>query len=99
MGTETPQPGQPESGPPVFAETMGGAVIDAARISTMAAMHLIPEAPESAILLPSSAEEASDSIHGCLEQALMWLNQARQLSVEQQPAPPTSLHIITRPGG
>lgn len=76
--------------PPVFAESMGGALIDAARISTMAAAGLLPQ--RSAILLPGA--EDGPSVHECLEQAMNWLDAARAQTIEQSGKAPTSLHVV-----
>jgi hypothetical protein len=82
---------------PMFSEKIGGALIDSARISVMAALEAFPE---SKIILPS--EMADDPIvdpptlQACLAQAMEWLNLARVRSLEQSGTPPTSLHVVTR---
>lgn len=80
--------------PELFEETIGGALIDAARISTMAALR---DFPPPAIILPNAGEEPS--VGECLAQALNWLELARALSIEQSPHPVTSLHHVNQPKG
>lgn len=80
---------------PVTRETMGGSVIDSARISVMAAMFMIPEEPPP-VIVTSEAEEPMPSVHDCLEQAMHWLDMARALTV-QKGAPVTSLHTVEKP--
>lgn len=85
-------------GTPVFTESIGAALIDSARISVMAAMSMLP-AP-LIITLPEEVldpDEAAASVHGCLEQAMQWLDGARVITV-QQGAPVTSLHVVGLPG-
>lgn len=81
---------------PVFREHMGGALIDSARISVMAALAMLPPPDAPLIVLPGNAEEESEdaagSIHGCLEQAMEWLDAARVHTIEAG-APVTSLHV------
>jgi hypothetical protein len=77
-------------------------VIDAARISVMAAMHLIPMDADNPprIVLPGEDEaDFAPTVHECLQQAMQWLDHARQLTIEQASTPPTSVHIITPGGG
>jgi hypothetical protein len=84
---------------PVFRESIGGALIDSARISIMAAMSMLP--PPLIISLPEEVldpDEAAASVHGCLEQAMQWLDGARALTVEAG-APVTSLHVISPDSG
>jgi len=75
---------------PVFDETIGGALIDAARINVMAARTAFPAA--SVVLLPGDEDEPTIAV--CLEQAAQWLDAARAMTIEQATAPPTSLHQI-----
>ena len=76
---------------PVFTESIGGALIDSARISVMAAMQFFPE--------PSlSAYPDHPDVQQCLLEAMEWLNAARAITVEQSAAPPTSLHVIAPTG-
>lgn len=86
MGTE------PQS-VPVFDEEMGGALIDAARISVMAAMRDFPE-PSSALVVPG--DEPRHTVGDCLAEAMMWLDAARGLSMQGKA--PTSLHVVTGGG-
>lgn len=85
---------------PVFRESIGSALIDSARISVMAALMLLPpRAAESRIILASDPDyqppEASP--HGCLEQAMEWLDAARVHTIEAG-APVTSLHVAGSEG-
>jgi hypothetical protein len=86
---------------PVFEESLGSALIDAARISVMAALTLLPPPPAPLIILPGAADEmaedAAATTHGCLEQAMQWLDAARAHTVENG-APVTSLHVARGPG-
>lgn len=81
---------------PVFQETIAGSLIDSARISVMASLALLPPPEVPRIILPGSAEQESDdaaaSVHGCLEQAMSWLDAARMHTIEAG-APVTSLHV------
>lgn len=77
---------------PVFGETIGGALIDAARINVMAAMRAFPEVGPS-ILLPGD-EDLPPTIHDCLAQAAQWLDAARAISVQMTPEAVTSLHVV-----
>jgi len=81
--------------PPVFDETMSGALIDAARIAVMAAVKMLP--PEMAmpqIVLPGEIE-GPPNVHECLVGAMEWLNAARELTVQQAAMPPTSIHVVS----
>lgn len=80
-----------EATTPVFDETMGGALIDAARINVMAALRACP-AFERRIVVPGIEERPS--VHECLAEAMQWLDAARALAIEQLPEPPTSLHVV-----
>lgn len=83
---------------PTIEESIPGALIDSARISVMAAAMMFgDEQPPPAILLPG--EEPQPTVGECLAQAMEWLNAARTLSIEQAPAPPTSLHVVQAGGG
>jgi hypothetical protein len=76
---------------PVFNESIGGALIDSARISVMAAMRMLPVRQ---IVVPSAVIEGDTaSVHNCLEEAMQWLEAARVLTV-QQGAPVTSVHVV-----
>lgn len=90
---------------PVYQESLGGSLIDSARISVMAAMMMLPEQEAPLIVLPGSAEQmaqdAAGTVHGCLEQAMEWLDAARMKAMESLAAkgvPPTSLHVVDRGG-
>jgi hypothetical protein len=90
------QPTQPTAEPPVYNESIGGALIDSARISVMAALHVLPPPPNFArIVLPGDEDEPPVIVQECLEQAMQWLNRARELTVIQSGVPPTSLHVVT----
>jgi hypothetical protein len=79
---------------PLFVETIGGSLIDSARISVMAAMAMIPE---HRIVLPGGGEDPdAPNLHNCLEEAMEWLNAARVQSIERSRTPPTSLHVVSR---
>lgn len=80
-----------QAAPPVFDETLGGALIDAARINVMAALEACP-AFERRIVL--AGEPEPPTVHECLAEAMEWLNMARALSIEQNPAALTSLHLV-----
>lgn len=89
---------------PHFQESLGGSLIDAARISVMGAMALLPAPDVPRIILPNTADQMADdaaaSVHGCLEQAMEWLNAARAFTMEQMAAqghPPTSFHHVSSP--
>lgn len=97
MSTEA----RPESEVPLYIESLGGALIDAARISVMGALALLPSAEEQLIILPGepdgSAEDAAATVQGCLTQAMQWLDAAREHSagaLTAKGAPPTSFHSI-----
>jgi len=83
--------GSPNS-PPVFVESLGGALIDAARISLMGATALLPR--ESPIIRPGT--EQGPSVHECLDEAMAWLDAARAQTIEQSGTPPTSFHVVQR---
>jgi hypothetical protein len=90
---------------PVYLESMGGSLIDSARISVMAALALLPPPAAPLIVLPGSAEQEADddaaSVHGCLGQAMEWLDVARAhaiRSLEAKGAPPTSFHVVQDAG-
>jgi hypothetical protein len=82
---------------PVFQETIAGSLIDSARISVIAALSLLPPPDAPLIILPGTeqemSEEAAVSVHGCLEQAMEWLDAARRHTIVAG-APVTSLHTI-----
>jgi hypothetical protein len=82
--------------PPVFEESIGGALIDAARINVMAALHVLPP-PQALdkIVLPG---EDHPNAHDCLKRAMELLNAARALTVAQSQATPTSLHVVSTGG-
>jgi hypothetical protein len=80
---------------PVFDETIGGALIDAARINVMAALTAFPTVgPE--ILLPG--DEDHPTINECLVQAAQWLDAARAISVQMTPEAMTSIHVVEGKG-
>lgn len=84
---------QPQERPlPVFNESMGAALIDSARITTMTAIGLLPEFQP---LVASPLEDEHPSLHQCLEQAMQWLDAARAITVDMG-APVTSLHVVKR---
>lgn len=95
------EPEQPEI--PVYQESLGGALIDSARISVMAALAMLPALPAPPaplIILPGRedemAEDAMATLHGCLEQAMQWLDAARTHAASELVAkgvPLTSLHV------
>lgn len=69
--------------PPVFDETIGGALIDAARINVMAARMAFPE---------------DGAVIECLEHAARCLDIAR-MSTQRFTTPPTSIHVVGGAGG
>lgn len=77
---------------PVFNESIGGALIDSARISVIAALSVLPN---SAPIILSPLEPDAPSLHDCLEQAMQWLDAARVQTIERG-APVTSLHTVER---
>lgn len=86
---------------PVFEESIAGALIDSARISVMASLSMLPppdRKPTSPIILPGApdemAEDPIETAQGCLEQAMSWLDAARQHTIEAG-APVTSLHVAS----
>ncbi len=98
----SPDPGETI---PLYFESLAGSLIDSARISVMASLAMLPPPEVPLIILPGSesemAEDAANSVHGCLEQAMQWLDAARALSAEElaaKGAPPTSLHVVGSAG-
>ena len=90
---------------PVYIESLGGSLIDAARIAVMGALTLLPAPPAPLIVLPGTpqqeAEDAASTVQGCLEMAMEWLDAARAMAAEQlteKGEPLTSLHVIDRGG-
>jgi len=87
---------QTASGVPVFRESLGGSLIDSARISVMAALAILPPPDVPMIILPGTVEDESEdaavSVHGCLDQAMQWLDAARAHTIAAG-APVTSLHV------
>lgn len=79
----------------IFDETIGGALIDSARISVMAAIRAFPSEPT--IVLPG--EEDQPAVSDCLIQAMQWLDAARALTLERSGTAPTSLHFVAEGGG
>jgi hypothetical protein len=86
---------------PVYQEQIGGALIDAARISVMGAIALLPPPEVPRIIMPGTdqqmAEDAACSVHGCLDEAMRWLDAARAMAalhLETKGSPPTSLHVV-----
>jgi len=81
---------------PVFRESLAGALIDSARISVMAALAMLPPPEGPLIILPGAppdmADDPSATPHGCLEEAMQWLDAARVHTVDAG-APVTSLHV------
>lgn len=87
----TPATTEEEAKPiPVTIEAMGGALIDSARITVMAAMGLLPQKR-----IITAADDEGPNVHNCLEEAMMWLDAARAITIEQG-APVTSLHVVPR---
>lgn len=80
----------------VFIETIGGSLIDAARISIMGARAMIPPAEPSRIVMPGKEEEPV-SVHEALGEAMNWLDLARSITVSKMTGPPTSLHVVGQP--
>lgn len=78
---------------PVFDETLGGALIDAARISVMAAARAFPDGGPR-IVLPG--DNLAPTVADCLGEAMQWLDAARALSIDQAPEVVTSLHEVHR---
>jgi hypothetical protein len=99
-GVPLQQPGPAAAagaGAAMYTESLGTALLDAARINTAAAIEILPP-PEGyeTITLPGD-EEAPPTIQECLAQAMQWLNLARAMTIERGAAPPTSLHVVTNP--
>lgn len=83
-----------EAGVPLYKESIGGALIDSARISVMAAAGMIPR---SQIIVPDAIVAGDTaSVHNCLEEAMSWLDAARALTIEHGAQPPTSIHVVPR---
>lgn len=82
---------------PVYQESIGSSLIDAARIAVIAAMATLPRPEVPLIILPGSAEQEADdaaaTVHGCLEEAMEWLDAARRHTVAAG-APVTSFHRV-----
>ncbi len=111
-----PQASAPDASTPHYIESLAGALIDSARISVMAAIAMLPAPPAPLIVLPGPAaprglrrpgtpeqmaDDAAATPHGCLEEAMQWLNAARVHTAGELAAkgvPPTSLHEITPAG-
>lgn len=81
--TETPET-------PVFEESLGSALIDAARITVMAALAAFPRV----IQVPLPEEAETPTVQECLVQAAQWLDAARAIALDQSPAATTSLHVV-----
>lgn len=87
---------------PVYLESIGGALIDSARIAVMGALALLPPPAAPLIVLPGMpdqmAADAASSVHGCLEEAMQWLDAARVQAAGELAAKGvdavTSLHAI-----
>lgn len=86
---------------PVYIESLGGSLIDAARIAVMGALAMLPPPVAPLIVLPGTddqmADDAAATAHGCLEQAMQWLDAARVHAAGElaaKGAPPTSFHAI-----
>ena len=88
MADNPQEPQRQEEVIPVTTETIGGSLIDSARISVMAASALLPV---KRIILAN--EDPRASVHACLDQAMNWLDMARELTIEDG-APVTSVHIV-----
>lgn len=82
----------PEKTVPVFQESMGGALIDAARISITAAHALLPKKPAKLVLM--QGEQPTPTAHECLEEAMNWLDAARAQTVSEEDL--TSVHVVGR---
>lgn len=79
----------------VFDESIGGALIDAARINVMAALSAFDE---PTIVLPGD-EDLPPTLTDCLGQAMQWLDAARTITLQKPGAPdPTSLHVVSSGG-
>lgn len=93
------QPGDADV--PVYIESLAGSLIDSARISVMAALALLPRPEAPRILLPGTPDQeirdAMATAHGCLEEAMAWLDAARAHATETLAAKgvaPTSVHVV-----
>src|SRR5579871_5383552 len=95
IGAATPSNDPSAPGMPgVYRETLGGAMIDAARISVQGALALLQLPPR--IVLPGDPD--LPSLEDCLLQAANWLDAARALACDQAPSAPTSVHVVERGG-
>jgi hypothetical protein len=84
----------------VFVEQIPGALIDSARISVMAALHLLPAEPSvTRIVLPGDDAAEPLSVRDCLIEAAQWLDGARAMTVQESATAPTSLHVVGGGGG
>lgn len=77
---------------PANVAVMGGANIDAARISCWTAIGLLPKDPERLIIQSEVGREPT--VQEALREALYWLYLARALQVEASGVTSTSLHIV-----
>lgn len=77
---------------PVFLETYGSALIDAARITAGTARMFFPEEDAPVIQIPG--QDPPLTVQLCLEQAMNWLDAAREASLDNAQAPPSSLHVV-----
>ncbi len=80
------------AGPPVFDETIAGALIDAARINVMAARTAF-DSQIPLIAIPGDADDVP-TLAECLAQAATWLDAARAITITRSPAEPTSIHVV-----
>jgi hypothetical protein len=97
---DVPLSTEQEAAVPVYIESIAGSLIDSARISVVAALAMLPPPNAPLIILPGTSDQMADdaaaSTHGCLEQAMEWLDAARIHSagaLAAKGAPPTSFHV------
>jgi len=76
---------------PIFDETLGGALIDAAGIAIMAALHAFTSAAARVLV---AGDEQTPTIADCLQQAMEWIRAARMLTLADASDAPTSLHVL-----
>lgn len=79
-----------EISPERYAESIGSALIDAARISIMGALAMLPDAP----MIVPPGDENVPCVQNCLDQAMQWLEAARVRTIELGYTKPTSIHAV-----